>query len=192
MNKFIYSLLLIFVGFTVACTSGGEKEDTKTNADKKTETTQKQQNTPPKQTPPTAPEGQAEKEQELIKKHIADNSWTDVQSTPSGLHYKITKEGTGAYPTLQDAVVVNCRGTLLNGKEFWAGKDVEFPLGRVIPGWQEGIPKMKKGSSATFLIPSAMAYGVMGTPDGSVPPNSVLVFEVDLLDIHAPGHTHDH
>ena len=112
--------------------------------------------------------------------------------TPSGLNYVIVKEGDGVKPVAGNMVSVHYVGKLLDGKEFDSsyknpqsgGKPVDFPIGQgmVIPGWEEGIMNMKKGGKSTFIIPSSLAYGEAGSP-GTIPPNSVLVFDVELVDV---------
>ncbi len=107
--------------------------------------------------------------------------------TPSGLVYLATKEGSGANPSASDTVNVHYRGTFTNGKEFDSsykrGAPLSFPLNRVIPCWTEGLQKMKVGGKAKLTCPSAIAYGERGAGGGSIPPNSILQFEVELLGI---------
>ena len=78
-----------------------------------------------------------------------------VKTTPSGLQYKVLREGSGKSPKATDVVVVNYRGTLINGKEFdssyKAGQPIEFPLNRVIPGWTEGVQLMKEGAKVRIF-----------------------------------------
>jgi FKBP-type peptidyl-prolyl cis-trans isomerase FkpA len=106
--------------------------------------------------------------------------------TNSGLEYTSLREGTGATPGPTDTVVVNYRGTLLNGREFdssyRSGRPVEFQLGRVIKCWTEGLQLMKVGGKAELSCPSNLAYGQEGIV-GSIPPNAPLIFEVELLSI---------
>jgi FKBP-type peptidyl-prolyl cis-trans isomerase len=109
-----------------------------------------------------------------------------VKTTPSGLQYKVLREGTGNSPKATDVVVVNYRGTLTNGKEFdssyKAGQPIEFPLNRVIPGWTEGVQLMKEGAKFEFFIPSNLAYGPRGA-GGVIGPDETLIFEVELLKV---------
>jgi FKBP-type peptidyl-prolyl cis-trans isomerase FklB len=110
-----------------------------------------------------------------------------VVTLPSGLQYKILKEGTGAKPTAADSVVCNYRGTLINGTEFDSsykrGEPATFPVGGVIKGWTEALQLMPVGSKWQLYIPSDLAYGPRGTPGGPIGPNSTLIFEVELLSI---------
>lgn len=110
-----------------------------------------------------------------------------VQTTASGLQYKVETEGTGKSPVATDVVKVHYKGTLLDGTEFDSSykrnAPAEFPLNRVIPGWTEGVQLMKEGGKTTFYIPSALAYGERGTPGGPIGPNEALVFEIELLEV---------
>jgi len=106
--------------------------------------------------------------------------------TESGLVYLPLVEGTGASPTDKDTVKVNYRGTLTNGTEFDAsakhGGPAEFPLNGVIKCWTEGVQKMKVGGKSRLTCPPAIAYGERGA-GGAIPPNSTLVFEIELLEV---------
>jgi FKBP-type peptidyl-prolyl cis-trans isomerase FkpA len=110
---------------------------------------------------------------------------TGAVKTESGLVYRILKEGKGASPSATDTVRVHYRGTFTNGKEFDSsisrGQPAEFPLNRVIKCWTEGVQKIKVGGKAKLTCPADIAYGPSGR--GPIPPNSVLLFEVELLDI---------
>ncbi|MBP6312409.1 MAG: FKBP-type peptidyl-prolyl cis-trans isomerase [Flavobacteriales bacterium] len=119
---------------------------------------------------------------------LAENSKKQgVITTPSGLQYEVVTMGTGAKPVATDNVKVHYVGTLIDGTEFDSsvgrGEPAEFPVGQVIPGWVEGIQLMPVGSKFNFYIPSELAYGAGGAPGGTIPPNSTLIFEVELLDI---------
>ncbi len=109
-----------------------------------------------------------------------------VKTTPSGLQYKVLREGSGKSPKATDVVVVNYRGTLTNGKEFDSsykeGQPIEFPLDRVIPDWTEGVQLMKEGAKFEFFIPSNLAYGPRGA-GGVIGPDETLIFEVELLKV---------
>ena len=106
--------------------------------------------------------------------------------TASGIVITTLTEGTGASPKSTETVKVHYRGTLTNGKEFDSsyarGTPATFPLNRVIPCWTEGVQTMKVGGKAKLLCPSNLAYGSRGVP-GTIPPDSTLVFEVELLEI---------
>ncbi|HWU43703.1 MAG TPA: FKBP-type peptidyl-prolyl cis-trans isomerase, partial [Bdellovibrio sp.] len=108
-----------------------------------------------------------------------------VKTTASGLQYITEKEGTGASPKKEDVVKVHYKGTLMNGEQFDSsydrGQPAEFPVGGVIPGWTEALQLMKVGGKAKLFIPPELAYGPQGRP--GIPPNSVLIFEVELMDI---------
>lgn len=110
-----------------------------------------------------------------------------VMSTPSGLQYEVIKMGTGPKPTETDRVRVHYTGTLIDGTEFDSsvkrGEPAVFGVTQVIRGWVEGLQLMPEGSKWKLHIPSDLAYGSSGAPGGTIPPNSVLVFEVELLEI---------
>jgi FKBP-type peptidyl-prolyl cis-trans isomerase len=109
-----------------------------------------------------------------------------VVTLPSGLQYKILKEGTGPKPSASDSVVCNYRGTLINGTEFDSsykrGQPATFPVTGVIKGWTEALQLMPVGSKWQLFIPPGLAYGDRGAgPD--IGPDTTLVFEVELLSI---------
>jgi FKBP-type peptidyl-prolyl cis-trans isomerase FkpA len=109
-----------------------------------------------------------------------------VQTTASGLQYKITQEGTGKSPTANSVVKVHYTGKLVDGTVFDSsverGEPIEFPLNQVIAGWTEGLQLMKEGSKATLYIPSQLGYGEQGA-SGMIPPNSTLIFDVELIQV---------
>jgi len=109
-----------------------------------------------------------------------------VITTASGLQYKVINSGTGESPKLTDVVKVHYQGTLINGTVFDSsiqrGKPISFPVNRVIPGWTEALQLMKVGDKWQLFIPANLAYGDQ-SPSPSIPPNSVLIFEVELLGI---------
>jgi FKBP-type peptidyl-prolyl cis-trans isomerase len=110
-----------------------------------------------------------------------------VMKTPSGLQYQVLKAGSGPSPKETDVVRVHYHGTLIDGKVFDSSvqrkEPAEFPVNRVISGWTEALQKMKVGDKWKLFIPSELAYGPRGTPGGPIPPNAVLIFEVELLEI---------
>jgi FKBP-type peptidyl-prolyl cis-trans isomerase FkpA len=123
-----------------------------------------------------------ESDMEKIEGYLADNNLT-ATSTPSGLYYIITKEGTGGHPNLSSSVTVKYKGYRLNGEVFdetTGNNTATFPLTNLILGWQEGIPLLKKGGKGTFFCPSDLAYGSQRV--GDIPANSVLIFEIELVD----------
>lgn len=139
-----------------------------------------------KQQAKAAQEGEANKKEGDA--YLAANKGKEgVVTLPSGLQYKILKEGTGPKPTAADSVVCNYRGTLINGNEFDSsykrGEPATFPVGGVIKGWTEALQLMPVGSKWQLFIPSDLAYGARGTPGGPIGPNSTLVFEVELMSI---------
>jgi len=132
---------------------------------------------------------QAEKAQQSQaegEKFLADNKTKEgVVALPSGLQYKILKQGTGEKPSLEDTVVCNYKGTLINGTEFDAsekhGGPASFPVKGVIAGWTEALQLMPVGSKWQLFVPSNLAYGAQGPPD--LGPNATLIFEVELVSI---------
>jgi len=108
-----------------------------------------------------------------------------IITTSSGLQYEVIKEGNGAKPAASDTVKVHYEGKLIDGTVFDSSYNrapVEFPLNQVIAGWTEGVQLMSVGSKYRLFIPSELGYGAGGA--GPIPPNSVLIFEVELLDIN--------
>lgn len=122
------------------------------------------------------------------KDKVASDSIPSYSETASGLKYAVVTEGTGAAPKATDAVEVHYTGRLLDGTVFDSsierGESITFPLQGVIKGWTEGLQLMKEGGTTVFYIPSELAYGEQGTPNGPIPPNAPLIFEVQLIKVN--------
>jgi FKBP-type peptidyl-prolyl cis-trans isomerase FklB len=133
------------------------------------------------------------KREEIAKKNkvegdafLAENKKKkDVVTLPSGLQYRILKPGKGKKPRADDTVVVNYKGTLIDGTEFdssdRSGKPQEIPVNGVIRGWTEALQLMEEGSKWQVFIPSNLAYGERGAR--MIKPNSTLIFEIELLSV---------
>jgi len=122
----------------------------------------------------------------LGQKFLDENAKKEgIKMTASGLQYQVIKEGEGERPTLKSRVVTHYTGTLMDGKVFDSsierGQPATFPLNAVIQGWQEGIQLMKKGSRYRLFVPAVLGYGE--NSPSSIPPNSVLIFDVELIDV---------
>jgi FKBP-type peptidyl-prolyl cis-trans isomerase FkpA len=134
-----------------------------------------------------------EKEDNEIQAFLKANN-LNATKTNSGLYYVITSEGKGDKPAMNDEVTMNYTGMFLDGNKFDSNIDsafghvspFNFPLGvgRVIRGWDEGVALLKKGTKAKLILPSAIAYGANGS--GKIPANSVLQFDVELVDFKKP------
>ena len=121
-------------------------------------------------------------DEEIIQEYIADNN-LDAVATGSGLYYVIETTGNGVFPDLSSVVTVAYTGKLTDGSVFdqSSSAGISFPLTNVIQGWQEGIPLFSEGGTGKLLIPSALGYG--NNAIGSIPANSVLIFDIELLDV---------
>ncbi|HVI43335.1 MAG TPA: FKBP-type peptidyl-prolyl cis-trans isomerase [Chitinophaga sp.] len=139
---------------------------------------------------------QKEKDEKQIKEYLEKNK-INATKNAEGVYVAVTQEGTGNTPNAGDTVVVHYTGKLTSGKVFDSSLDstlrpgmplepIKFPIGRgfVIKGWDAGLSGLKKGSKATLVIPSTLAYGLQGSPP-AIPANSILVFDVQLVDIKA-------
>lgn len=119
--------------------------------------------------------------------YLADNAKQEgVTVLPSGLQYKVIKEGTGRQPKATDKVKCHYEGTLTNGKKFDSSYDrnepAVFGLNQVIAGWTEGVQLMKEGAKYEFVIPYTLGYGENGAP-GAIPPYATLKFIVELIEV---------
>tara|TARA_B100000965_G_scaffold378806_1_gene374030 strand:- start:193 stop:645 length:453 start_codon:yes stop_codon:yes gene_type:complete len=121
-------------------------------------------------------------DEEIILQYILDNN-LNAEPTGSGLYYVVNSTGNGDFPNINSIVTVAYKGTLTDGTIFdqSSSSGATFPLSNVIQGWQEGIPLFSEGGSGILLIPSDLGYGNQAI--GSIPANSVLIFEVTLLNV---------
>jgi FKBP-type peptidyl-prolyl cis-trans isomerase FkpA len=119
---------------------------------------------------------------DLVKiNNYLENNMLIANSTSSGLHYIIEDEGDMKKPEMCDIVNVKYLGYRLDGVAFDSSESVNFLLYNLIPSWREGIPLIGKGGKMTILSPSYLAYGA-NSPSSLIPANSVLIFEIELLD----------
>ncbi len=124
---------------------------------------------------------QEQADENIINKYISDNN-LNATATGSGLYYVIETQGTGAQPTSKSDIIVKYRGYLTDGTQFDQNSTgFATNLSSVVKGWQEGLPYFKKGGKGKLLIPSALGYGANAT--GSIPANSVLIFDIELVDV---------
>lgn len=123
-------------------------------------------------------------EQEIIERYIATNG-LNLQTSDSGLLYLIEEQGTGEQPSNDQLVVLNIKQSLLNDDVLFETTDapVAFVLSALFPGLQEAVSLLQKGGKGTFIIPSSLAFGANGS--GSIPSNTPILFELELVDIHA-------
>ena len=129
----------------------------------------------------------AETPTEKAEKFLMENKAKErVKTLPSGLQYKVIKDGEGATPKLTDTVVTHYRGTLIDGTEFDSSykrkEPATFPVSGVIKGWTEALQLMKEGAKWTLYVPPALAYGQRGYPP-VIGPNETLIFEIELLKV---------
>jgi FKBP-type peptidyl-prolyl cis-trans isomerase len=183
MSKlFLLTALVAILGFS-AC---NKKTSTQKTPPPKGKVVVKDHTTTAPAPAATATSSQLETDLKLIKEYIKANNLKKVESTASGIHYVIENPGSGAKPTLKSTVKCHYKGTLLDGTEFDSSykrnAPIDFPLTGVIKGWQEAIPLLAKGGKGKFIIPSELAYGSKQV-GASIKPNSVLVFDVELLDV---------
>jgi FKBP-type peptidyl-prolyl cis-trans isomerase FkpA len=122
---------------------------------------------------------QAAIDKQKIETYLAENG-LEATLTPSGLHYIIHNAGDSRKPTINSRVSVAYKGYFLDNKVFDQSDLIDFQLGQVIRGWQEGIQLIGEGGNITLFVPSSLGYG--SQQNGSIPANSVLIFEVTLFN----------
>jgi len=113
-----------------------------------------------------------------------------VESSESGLHFKVLEPGEGDKPTMEDTVLVHYKGTLIDGTQFDSsydrGQPATFPLNGVVPGFGEGLTKVAPGGKIILYIPSELGYGNNPRPGGAIKPGDTLIFECELIEVN-PG-----
>jgi FKBP-type peptidyl-prolyl cis-trans isomerase FkpA len=127
------------------------------------------------------PEKQAAKDREKIIDYIEKHD-LDAHELETGVFYVIEQTGNGNFPTENSTVVLNYTGKLLSGKQFDVGFGSSLNLRGTILGFRYGIPMFNRGSKGLLLIPSGLGYGPNGS--FSIPPNAVLIFEVEIIDFN--------
>ena len=135
-----------------------------------------------------AQQEKSSKNLEASKAFLAANRKKEgVKELPSGLQYRVVKDGAGDQPKSTDTVSVNYRGTLIDGREFDSstrtGQPAVFQVNSVIKGWQEALPLMKTGAKWQLFIPPELGYGERGA-GGAIGPNEILIFDIDLLAVN--------
>lgn len=144
---------------------------------------------------PAADPAQLAKSAAEAKAFMATNAKAPgIQTLPSGVQYKIVRSGpaTGLKPGAEDEVKVHYEGKLVSGKVFDSsyerGQPAAMPLPALIPAWKEALQLMRPGDEWMLFVPPAMGYGEEGAGGGEIPPNSVLIFRIELIDVlPAPG-----
>ena len=131
------------------------------------------------------PRTQAERDNNAILNYLMDEGIA-MQRTPSGFYYQIIEPGAGDLIEWGDWLSVHYRGYTLDGKEvdssYKKGKPLDFYVGNMVPGWNEGLQLLRPGSKAFFVLPSHLAYGEKGYPN-VIPPHTVLAFELEILSV---------
>ncbi|GAA0891468.1 hypothetical protein GCM10009122_11470 [Fulvivirga kasyanovii] len=126
-------------------------------------------------------EEQFAKEIELIDQYLDDKGIEAVVDSATGLRYVIKNDTVSEHPQVTDVIIFNYEGRFLSDEIFEEGDSVETTLGSLVPGFQRGLQFFSEGTSGTLFIPSYYAYGKTG--QGPVPPNTPLIFEVDLIEV---------
>jgi FKBP-type peptidyl-prolyl cis-trans isomerase len=127
---------------------------------------------------------QEEIDDQIINNYLSENN-RDAEYFNYGLYYSIIEEGSAEHPEITDSVVVKYKGYLTNNQVFGETKGDEtlkHPLSGLIPGWQLGLPLIGRGGKQILYIPSSLGYGSYAA--GNIPPNSVLIFEIELVDFY--------
>lgn len=122
-----------------------------------------------------------------MESYLSTNSITAVKHA-SGMYYQVITNGSGANPQLCSTVSVSYTGRLTNGTIFDSQNLISFELGRVIVGWQKGLPLIQKGGRIKLYIPPSLGYGGNDIRDNVgnivIPANSILIFDVEIFDVN--------
>lgn len=125
-------------------------------------------------------------DQKIIEDYIAEHEITGAQSTASGLYYVIQNPGSTNHPNLKSVILVNYKGYLTDGKIFDSsykgGKPADMALSAMIAGWKEGLQFIGAGGKIQLFVPSALGYG--SDARSTIPANSVLIFDIELVDFY--------
>jgi len=128
-------------------------------------------------------ENQDEKDREIILQYIADNN-LNAEEGEDGLFYVINSPGTGDQCGNYSTIKTTYNGYFTSGGSFDSGTIDNFSLINAIRGWQIGMAEFREGGSGILLIPSSLGYGKTGSSGGSVPGNTVIIFDVELLKVY--------
>ena len=122
-----------------------------------------------------------------LENYLSSNGITTAVKHASGFYYEFITAGTGVKPTLCSIITVGYTGKLTNGNVFDSQQSLSFQLGSLIEGWKKGVPLIQKGGSIKLYIPPSLGYGAVDVRDNQgnvvVPANSILIFEIDLMDV---------
>jgi FKBP-type peptidyl-prolyl cis-trans isomerase FkpA len=127
---------------------------------------------------------QARIDDSIIRVYLSNNPIIKAERDPSGLYYQVVREGSGSFATNNSMVTVNYSGKLINGAPFDSARGYTNSLDALIKGWQIGLQHVKQGGNILLFVPSALAYG--SSSAGLIPGNSVLIFDIDLVDHKEP------
>ena len=124
--------------------------------------------------------------EELLQQFFTENN-INPERTSTGLYYVIDVPGDSIMPTSTSTVVIDYHGYFLDGRVFDSSVDrgmpLEISLNNVISGWRQGVPLFGQGGSGSLYIPSGLAYGTQGTSNGSIPPNTPIAFDIQLIEV---------
>ena len=208
-NQYLTILLTVFL--TVGCSESGESsvKSTQSGKDEKPVASSSADSTESEESSAESTQPETDEKPVTSSSTVADDDRADIEPVveidegkaylqfnaqkssvkvlESGLQFEILKSGAGKTPGLTSLVVTHYHGTFTNGDVFDSsverGKPAEFPVNRVIAGWTEALQMMKEGDKWRLVIPPHLAYGEKGASGGKIPPNTVLIFDVELIEV---------